>query len=283
MTDTPDDGSRNPSGAPDPSASGAPEDPWSAVPEVPAPSASGGDRRRRRRLRDRRAEASAVKWVTAATLILAAGALVWVQRSVPDPAVPALRGKAQADDAQPRSKAPPASTDWVATPAPPVPPAIEMVRREGLTVAAPGIPEVNLGAGAAPSAGAAGRETCRFAYGVWEFSPNRRFRFLTTCPALAGAVWVGAYEVAGEMLRLSVLQDGQDGRVRWQTDLRLSNPAQAKTTVMLGRAKEAVLDVSQRVAVIRAGLHGSAFVAQYRRENDLQVASPPRRSGRRRR
>lgn len=142
-------------------------------------------------------------------------------------------------------------------------PALDHLRQTGLTVGAEGIPRVETSFD--DQARRAGIETCRFAYGVWEFSPNQTFRFLTTCRGLGRLELVGAYEMRGAEVHLSSLEAGE---VRWTSVLRIERPSTMRSRVQAG---EVALTVTQRATVVREGLHGEAFRDAFRRRNQLIV------------
>jgi hypothetical protein len=150
-------------------------------------------------------------------------------------------------------------------------PALRLLAADGLTLAAEGIPEVNAADenNAAAISVLAAIETCRFAYAVWEFSPNKRFRFLTTCEALEGQVLVGAYEVQGSVIRMSPLTDGP---ATITSQLEVEKPSKMSTTVVFNsNGRTMSLMVNQRVTTMRGGLEGEAFQATYAPRNTLKV------------
>jgi hypothetical protein len=149
-------------------------------------------------------------------------------------------------------------------------PALRHLERRGLTAGAEGIPRVETDASGAVSA-VAGLEACRFAYGVWEFSPNQTFRFISTCRGLGRMELVGAYEVREARVHLSELSAGH---ARWTGVFDVEKPSIMRSHVRSetgGRTIE--LDVTQRITVVRGGLHGDDFRDSFRRRNRLSVPS----------
>lgn len=149
-------------------------------------------------------------------------------------------------------------------------PALLEMQTQGLTIVAEGLPEVATKAG-----GGAGIpvlatiETCRFAYGVWEFSPNRVFRFLPTCGALAGQILVGAYEVDGAVVRMSPLHSAP---AEITSVFQVEKPSTMRSDVRIRAAgKEVLFSVRQAVTVIRGGLEGDMFRASYAGRNTVRV------------
>lgn len=142
-----------------------------------------------------------------------------------------------------------------------------------MTIAAEGLPEVAASGVVEAPASVAALETCRFAFAVWEFSPNKRFRFLTTCPALKGQIMVGAYEISGSTIRMSALVDPPvqilsvfevEKPSRLVSSLRVDHPGTPPITLV----------VNQRVTTIRAGIEGEAFRDTYAPRNTMQVQIP---------
>lgn len=230
--------------------------------------------RERRRERDRRAERTALAVVTLVFLGIGTGGYYVLSSGLLDGG-----SDAAADDGslaatsgrtEPALRPPPVERRSVSAAIDETPdlPAIRMMGGDGLTVAAEGIPEVTSD-DTRPAAGvAAAIETCRFAYGVWEFSPNKRFRFMTTCGPMAGQILVGAYEIQGSRLRLSPLVDGA---VTLVSEFEVEKPSKMLTHVKVGSPERPILlEVTQRITTIRAGLEGEAFRATYAPRNTLQ-------------
>lgn len=177
-------------------------------------------------------------------------------------------------------------------------PALRMLEWQGLTIGAEGIPKVELAGSSAHGSGPmspgglgstgvsaqpegdvasalAGQEACRFAYGVWELSPNQTFRFLSTCRGLGALELVGAYDVRDAKIVLSELRSGG---ARWSGVLDVERPSTMVTTVLSYRSGRPPLRlvVTQRVTVLRGGLHGEDFRSSFRRKNRLTLPEPPR-------
>ena len=247
-------------------------------------------RRSRRQQRDRRAEWRAIQVLIGLFVGIGGLALVAVNVLLDDPS-PSM--KARPDPSSPSSPSgrsgpvAPASTavgpspdNIISTPLVETVdlPALRQLRNEGLTIAAEGLPEVSVSSAerSMNTESAAARETCRFAYGIWEFSPNRRFRFLPTCKSMDGQVLFGAYEVEGTRIRMSPLRASD---VSWVSEFQVEKPSRLSTRVDGGRV---TLDVRQRVTVIRNGLTGDAFFGTYAAKNTLAVpggappSAPPR-------
>ena len=252
-------------------------------PEVPdlGPRADGSEaaRRQRRRERDRRAERRAIQVVVALFLGIGGLAFLAVNALLEEPKPPAApvavngaeNGAASPGQGVVEPNKPALAPGVFASRATETTdlPVIRSMKSEGLTLAAEGIPEVLADEEGQDVALKAALETCRFAYGVWELSPNRRFRFLTTCPGLEGQILLGAYEVQGTVVRMSPLMSLGAELV---TELQLEKPSQARTRVTVregGRALE--LTVNQRLTTMRAGLEGEGFRDTYRGRNTLQV------------
>jgi hypothetical protein len=156
-------------------------------------------------------------------------------------------------------------------------PALRSLASEGLTIAAEGLPEVLAEDGSARSAVIAALQTCRFAYGVWEFSPNKRFRFLTTCSGLAGQILVGAYEVEGSTIKMSPLIDGDVAMV---SVFEVEKPSRLTSQALVKQGDQAVeLRVNQRVTIIRSGLHGEAFRDNLAPANTLEIPGQKKGEG----
>lgn len=149
-------------------------------------------------------------------------------------------------------------------------PALRSMRTEGLTIAAEGLPEVLTDATGTAVGPLAALETCRFAFGVWEFSPNKRFRFLTTCGALEGQVLYGAYEVRGENVHLSALTT-QLARIT--STFKITRPSKMTTKVesLLHGKVFMEFKVNQHVNVMRPGLEGEGFYGTYAAKNTVTL------------
>lgn len=152
-------------------------------------------------------------------------------------------------------------------------PALKRLALNGLTIGAEGLPKVEADDGTSVAT-LAGIETCRFAYGVWEFSPNETFRFLSTCRGFGRLELVGAYRVEGTRIRMSQLASGT---ARWTSTFEVENPSTMRTGLEAGGGVQ--MRITQRVTVVRGGLHGDDFRDAFRRRNQLALpggaARPP--------
>ena len=265
-----------------------PQEPPPEPPPEPAPVAgpstfelAAPSRRARRRARDRRALLAAL----GVTLMLAAGVGVagwlWIQNlpeatsrlptSDPDEAASAeLAARrppqtgAAAGSGRPEGAGAARRPGFVSTELDETPdlPALRRLQDEGLTLGgAEGLPDVR---GQLP-AQLAGLLSCRFAFGVWEFSPNHRFRFLTTCGHEAQRVWVGAYGVEGTQIATSPLQ--ADG-VTWSTVFQLQKPTHLVTQV---QGPDGPITIRQKLTAVTPGLKGEGFRSAFSEKNRLTV------------
>ncbi|MCK6548232.1 hypothetical protein L6R52_20460, partial [Myxococcota bacterium] len=250
-------------------------DPSTAPTTPPKTSSELADRSRkeRRRERDRRAEKTALRAVVA-TFVVLGGGLYWLLNSeLVDTPVP------EGDPTQQTKAVPrPRPVTTAAIDETPDLPALRQLATEGLTIAAEGLPEVLASDGSSEASLVAAIETCRFAYGVWEFSPNKRFRFITTCPGLDGQILVGAYETRGSQLHLSPLVDGVSTMV---SVFEVEKPSKMTTEIAVGSgARMITLGVNQRVTAMRGGLQGEAFRDTYAPRNTLSLpGGRPRATG----
>ncbi|MBK6686202.1 MAG: hypothetical protein IPG45_17145 [Deltaproteobacteria bacterium] len=226
-------------------------------------------RRARRRERDRRAERRAIQLVIAVFVGLGGAGLLAVNYLVEDDQGPPTEGP-RGPAVPPPPKTVPGKRSTFAEGADI--PAIGSMNSEGLTIAAEGLPEVLADVEDGSLANLAGLQTCRYAYGVWEFSPNKRFRFLTTCEALVGQVLVGAYEIQGTVVRMSPLSS-VEGTLT--SEFQVEKPSTIKTIVQTRSGR--TLQVNQRVTTMRSGLDGEAFRATYFPKNTIQI--PGQRGG----
>ena len=251
-------------------------------------------RRQRRRDRDARAERRAFLFVAGAVLVV--GAALWIGVGYWAPESPAgappaaVTGDPAAPSADPggapearRAEAP--TLRRHSTFEEPVDlPALRALQQEGLTIAAEGLPEVLTDQKGPTVDRWAAELSCRFAYGVWEFSPNRRFRFLTTCKALRGQRLVGAYDVEETALRLSPLSLPN---ATLSTTFYVERPSRLKTDVVVTSRGTVVTTfrILQRVTVIRPGLEADGFLQTFAPKNHLGIPSgsrtsvPPRERG----
>ena len=231
----------------------------------------------RRRARDARAEKVALYGTIGAFVCVGLGVLVVINSGAVDAPtdtprttlapVPGVGGAPKPEAARPALDETPDL------------PALRQLQGSGLTIVAEGLPEVLAVEGDVPTPRMAALETCRFAYGVWEFSPNRAFRFVTTCGALAGQQLVGAYEVDGSKVRMSPLSI--DGVVLTSV-FEVEKPSTMTTRAVIGGRHG--LEIRQRITGIRPGLDVASFVKAYGPRNTVVVdgvaapAAPGRRA-----
>ncbi len=223
----------------------------------------------RRRERDARAEKTATRALVGIFLGLGGLAIVVVNSGYLDEA-PAPRPAVAATDtptAPPRAPALRSRVDET-----PDIPAIRSLASTGLTIAAEGLPEVLAVEPSNPPPLLAGIETCRFAYSVWELSPNRAFRFFTTCAAFQGQVLVGAYEIEGSQIIMSPLRaDGAE----LLSVFEVEKPSRMRTQVTIqpkADGPRVIFDVRQRITAMRPGMEGEAFYRAYGAKNDIEIA-----------
>ncbi len=237
---------------------------------------SSPSRKARRRQRDRRAETRALQVVVGLFVGLGGLALFAVNVLLDDPP-PSSPLSVDGAPSSPRPVTPPPPPPVTVVSSPFVGhiglPALRQLQNEGLTIAAEGLPEVSTDARGSEVAPLAARESCRFAYGVWEFSPNKRFRFLPTCPSMDGQVLFGAYVVDGAVIRMSRLRIAGAELV---SAFEVEKPSRLRTRVTLPNAG-LTFEVQQRVTVIRAGLFGDGFFDTYAPKNTLAVPGAARR------
>ncbi len=224
---------------------------------------AGASRKARRRERDQRAERRAMQVLV--FLFVGLGGLAFIAVGfIPDdpptPAQPAVDGGLAVAPPPPPKRPGIVSTFEETADLP----ALKSLSDEGLTVAAEGLPEVTAASDATGLESQAALQTCRFAYGVWEFSPNKRFRFLTTCGALDGQILVGAYQVQGTKVRMSPLTVGS---VTITTEFEVQKPSKMKSQLTLRDGT--VLMVSQRVTAIHPGMEGEGFRNTFAPKNTL--------------
>lgn len=232
-------------------------------------------RRERRRARDKRAESRALQMLLLLFVGIGGAAIVVVNLLMddPPPAAVVAEGDEPKDDPPEAPKPPPRRSPGVFTTAPTEAldiPALRQLRAEGLTIAAEGLPEVIADGTGSAVAPLAALETCRFAFSVWEFSPNRRFRFMTTCEPLDGQVLYGAYEIRGGKVHMSPLETPI---ARITSVFDAERPAKMNTEVesMLKGRPVMSFEVNQRVTVMRQGLHGEGFHSTYRAKNTITL------------
>jgi hypothetical protein len=250
-----------------------------APPQVSEPSSRAlAERslRERRRARDRRAERAALGAVLLVFAVVGVALYAALNSDLlngdaetkpRDPALEAQRreaeAKAQRDRAEQKKREAGRFEETSDLPA------LRSLANEGLTIAAEGIPEVLAADSTSRASVLAAIETCRFAYGVWEFSPNKRFRFMTTCGGLEGQTLVGAYEVHGSTIKMSPLIDGATAIV---SIFEVEKPSKLTSQLLVKEGEASVeLRVNQIVTTIRPGLHGEAFHDTFAPANTLSV------------
>lgn len=231
--------------------------------------------RQRRRERDRRAERRALRVVFVMFMMIgAAGYFVINSSLLADPEPRRSDPAAGEQESAPAAPAPVIRTSSPIDETPDIP-ALRSMRDEGLTIVAAGIPDVTAADQGDAVAQIAALETCRFAFGVWEFSANHRFRFLTTCEALEGQVLIGAYEVQGTVVRMSPLSDGA---TQFMSEFQVEKPSHVTTKAIVRVGDRPVLlVVNQKVTDMRAALAGDAFHDTYAPRNTLQPRGQAKR------
>ncbi|MBI4817546.1 MAG: hypothetical protein HY791_14895 [Deltaproteobacteria bacterium] len=148
-------------------------------------------------------------------------------------------------------------------------PALTTLREEGLTIAAEGLPRIIVEAGASQAANiAAAVLTCRFAYGIWEFSPNSMFKFVPTCAKLRGEEIVGAYEVRGNEVWLSPISTSEGTVI--ETVFRVAKPSSVQSTAKLGAIR---LRVEQRITAFRPGMNAIQFQRAFAEKNTIDLGA----------
>ena len=117
----------------------------------------------------------------------------------------------------------------------------------------------------------------RFAYGIWEFSPNHAFRFLSTCAVLDGQVLVGAYEIRGSAIHLSPITS--DGTTTISV-FEVEKPSRMVSKVSIQPRADGpavVLEVRQRITGMRPGMDGNAFFRTFASRNTTEIQGMPTR------
>lgn len=222
-------------------------------------------RRHRKRERDRRAERRAMQLVVLLFLGLGGGAFALVNLMLEDPPP-----SGPVEVAEVAETPPPPPTGVISTQIDETPdiPALQNLVDVGLTIAAEGIPQVDATEEGAGMGALAALETCRFAYAVWEFSPNKRFRFMTTCSALDGQVMFGAYVIDGAVIRMSPLITDTDAVV---SEFHIARPSKMVSHVSRTRDGPVVLEISQKVTAIRPGLDGDSWRDAFSAKNTIHL------------
>ncbi len=200
-------------------------------------------------------------------------ALVVVNSDLVDTPAPATPPPAASGAPVPTAPPRPSAPHLSSTPAEaPDIPALESMRSEGLTIVAEGLPRVIALDPNAPPQALAGVESCRFAYAVWEFSPNQAYRFMSTCGAAEGETLVGAYQIDGSRIRMSPLQSGP---VELVSVFEVQRPSSMTTEITVKRSGRAPIRmrVKQRVTGMRQGMDGDAWRRSYIKKNTIKVNS----------
>lgn len=244
----------------------------------PAPPSSSelaeNSRKARRRARDARAEKAAIQVVLGVAAALGVGMFFLVDSGVFDSTPPDRPSPSPVGPEEPGTRPP---IPGVITTKPEVVldiPALRSLESEGLTIAAEGLPKVTAISPKRPPPAIAALESCRFAYSVWEFSPNQAFRFMTTCAALGEEVLVGAYRVEGSTVLLSPLSSGSSQLI---SSFQVKRPSSMTTEVAVRSPSGTVqLKIEQRVTAIRPGMAGDQFRVAFQKKNSLEVQAPDR-------
>lgn len=239
-------------------------------------------RRQRKRERDKRAERRAIQTILFVFVGLGGAALVGVNLLLHDE--PVSTPPPSEEEKQGLSLPPPGGTGVISTSIDETPniPAFRALSNEGLTIVAEGLPQVDALAGGTGVQALAALETCRFAYAVWEFSPNKRFRFMSTCGALDGQVMFGAYEVDGAVLRMSPLITDTDAVV---SEFFVERPSRMVSRVSRRQGGPEVLTITQKVTDMKPGLDGDAWRDAFSGKNTINLpggrrGTPPPRAPR---
>lgn len=230
---------------------------------------AGPSQRQRRRERDHRAESAALRTIFAVFLIAGVGVFALLNSGLFDDAPPPPRPSVELGSGAETKAAEPKPPPVVSTKAEETRhiPALANMSSDGLTIGAEGLPQVVPLGEVVPPASVVGLEACRFAYGVWEFSPNNAFRFLTTCGALKGQVLVGAYEIDARagLVRLSPVRAGDSVLT---STFEVERPSRMTTRVLVGGHE---VEVRQKITVMRPGMEGEGFARGLGERNQLQV------------
>jgi len=228
----------------------------------------------RRRERDRRAEKAAQRALLISFLGIGAVGIWLVNSGIFDDAPRASPTPGASASAQAVPTPSPSRTLSAAPDETPDLQALRSLKTTGLTIAAEGLPEVLAIDPPNPPALLAGIETCRMAYAVWELSPNRAFRFLTTCAAFQKQVLVGAYEIRGSKVFMSPLRaDGAELTMVFEVE----KPSRMITTVKHShKGQTVVMEARQNITAIRPGMDGDSFFHTYAPRNNIEIAGVAR-------
>ena len=148
-------------------------------------------------------------------------------------------------------------------------PALASLEREGLTIVAEGLPEVLAIEPATPPEQVVAIESCRYAYAIWEFSPNKRFKFYSTCELMEGQVLAGAWTRDGAKIRMSPITSGASELL---SVFAVESPSEMVTEVQITSGGQTLqLRVKQRITGMRGGMDGEGFHANFRSRNKTKV------------
>jgi len=149
-------------------------------------------------------------------------------------------------------------------------PALQSLEREGLTIVAEGLPEVIAIDPLAPPGILVGIESCRYTFAIWEFSPNKRFRFMTTCELMKGEILAGAWHRDGSNILMSPLISAASSM---KSRFEVEKPSRMITEIKITapNAKPVQLLVKQRITGMRPGMDGASFLTAYEPRNTIKV------------
>ncbi len=234
---------------------------------APDPAASA---RRRRRERDARTEKFAQRAIPLGFVAVGAVALALVNGGVFDDVLespPSEGGPLVVPSPTPTAPVLKAAPDETADL-----PALASLEREGLTIVAEGLPEIVALDPARPPEILVGIESCRHAWGVWEFSPNKRFRFLSTCQLMQDEILAGAWLRDGSSLLLSPITSG-GGTIELLSRFRVEKPSSMETdvTIRVAGVSPVRLRVRQRITGLRAGMEGERTRGALEPKNTVRV------------
>jgi len=220
-------------------------------------------RKELRRERDARAEKAAMRVLLFVFIGLCAAGLFVVNSGLVDLSE---EGSPQ----QPQKKRPTAPVLSAQPIEESVIPALKSMEQEGLTIVAEGLPEVVALRPANPPAMLVGIESCRYAFAIWEFSPNKRFRFMTTCELMRGEVLAGAWSRDGNQILLSPLTSAASVMT---SRFEVEKPSRMVTDIVITAPKAASvrLKVRQRITGMRPGMDGAGFIRSYEPRNTVKV------------
>ena len=241
----------------------AESEPASSTPPVTTADYAQRSRKELRRERDARAEKAAMRVLLFLFVGLCAAGLFVVNSGLVDLGE---EGTSQ----QPQKKRPTAPVLSAQPIEESVIPALKSMEQEGLTIVAEGLPEVVALRPANPPAMLVGIESCRYAFAIWEFSPNKRFRFMTTCELMRGEILAGAWSRDGNQILLSPLTSA--GSVM-TSRFEVEKPSRMVTDIVITapKASSVRLKVRQRITGMRPGMDGAGFIRSYEPRNTVKV------------